>query len=67
MSTIVCQGIMSAQCESQLETWHNRIAVCTRTWCGEPSGQPALRSACVAPGVLSTYAGSNLIFNRKDG
>lgn len=29
MSTIVCQGIMSAQCESQLETWHNRIAVCT--------------------------------------
>lgn len=66
-STIVCQGIMSAQCESQLETWHNRIAVCTRTWCGEPWGQPALPSACLASGVVSTYAGSCMVFNRKDG
>lgn len=67
MSPIVCQGIMSAQCESQLETWHNRIAVCTRTWCREPWGQPALPSACLASDGLSTQAGSPVIFNRKDG
>ena len=52
MSAVVFRGIMSAQCESQLETWHNRIAVCTCTWCMKPSGQPALLSACVSSGVV---------------
>lgn len=52
MSAIVCQGIMSAQCESQLETRHNRIAVRTCTWCMKPPGQPALLAACVSSGAV---------------